>query len=222
MENMERLPAVDRAYQQIKLDILAGAHGLGGRLKEEELAERVGVSRTPVREALRRLSSEGLVDFRPNQGAFVATWSARDIEEIFSLRSVLESHGARLAATRIDAAAVAELAQLQDAMEATAQAREADYLQRISELNDRFHQIILRAADNQRLVRLLSGIVEMPLVLRTYGIYTQAQLERSFRHHRELVAALGARDPDWAGAVMECHIRAARSAYMAGPASPAP
>ena len=206
--------AVERAYRQIKTDVLAGNHPIGARLKEEDLAEQTGVSRTPVREALRRLNAEGLVDFTPHQGAYVATWSSQDIEEIFGLRAVLESYGVRLAATRISDRQIDELEALADAVEAAAAEEGAPDLDRIPQLNDRFHKIILGAAGNKRLVRLLSGIVEMPIVLRTFSIYTPEQLRRSFNHHRELIAALRVRDPDWVAAVMEAHVRAAQAAYF--------
>jgi len=213
--------AVERAYRQIKTDVLAGIHAIGARLKEEELAEQTGVSRTPVREALRRLNAEGLVDFTPHQGAYVATWSSQDIEEIFGLRAVLESHGVRLATTRISDRQIDEMERLADAVEAAAESAEGPDMERIPQLNDRFHKIILGAAGNKRLVRLLSGIVEMPVVLRTYSVYTPEQLRRSFNHHRELIAALRARDPDWAAAVMEAHVRAARAAYFLAEPAPA-
>ena len=206
--------AVERAYRQIKTDVLAGVHGIGARLKEEDLAEQTGVSRTPVREALRQLSTEGLVEFRPHRGAFVASWSSQDIEEIFGLRAVLESYGIRLAAKRINEHQVGELEQLAEAIDAAVRGGQSSELREIPRLNDRFHKIILDAAGNRRLVKLLSSIVEMPVVLRTYSIYTPEQLRRSLDHHREMIAALRARDPDWAAAVMEAHIRAAQAAYI--------
>lgn len=207
--------AVEQAYERIKLDILAGVHPVGGRLKEEDLAEQAGVSRTPVREALRRLNAEGIVDFRPNQGAFVSDWSAQDIREIFDLRTMLEGYGARLAAERITPEAIAELEHLAHRIEKAADRQGPDFLETISRDNDRFHKIILESAANRRLQRMLASIVEMPLVLRTFGIYTDQQLRRSLQHHRELIAALRARDGEWARTVMECHIRAACSAYFA-------
>jgi DNA-binding transcriptional MocR family regulator len=79
--------AVERAYEAIRGGIFSGDHPAGSRLREEELAERIGVSRTPVREALRRLDAEGLVEFMPNRGAHVASWSEDDLREIFGLRA---------------------------------------------------------------------------------------------------------------------------------------
>ena len=106
--------AAEKAYEAIRDGIVGGVLPVGGRLREEELAGSIGVSRTPVREALRRLDAEGLVEFSPRRGAQVASWSDQDLDEIFGLRAVLESYGASLAATRIGGDALAELAELAD------------------------------------------------------------------------------------------------------------
>jgi DNA-binding GntR family transcriptional regulator len=79
-------------YEQIRTAILSGELSNSERLVEEDLAVSLGISRTPVREALRRLAAEGLVDVSPNRGARVAEWDADDLREIFDLRSILESH----------------------------------------------------------------------------------------------------------------------------------
>ena len=80
--------AADLAYERIRQKIITGAYAAGAHLKEEQVAEDAGVSRTPVREALRRLDAEHLVKFVPNRGAYVASWSTHDIEEIFVLRGM--------------------------------------------------------------------------------------------------------------------------------------
>src|SRR5215203_6092246 len=95
--------AAEAAYGIIREGILSGELARGQRLREEELALRAGVSRTPVREALRRLDAEGLVDFTPNRGARVTAWSERELEDVYEARALLESYGARLAATRVTA-----------------------------------------------------------------------------------------------------------------------
>ena len=83
--------AVDKAYQAVRQGIIAGRFAAGTRITEHEVAVAAGVSRTPAREALRRLHSEGLVEFTPNQGAIVTTWSVEDADEIFDLRALLEA-----------------------------------------------------------------------------------------------------------------------------------
>src|SRR5512136_1769949 len=90
--------AVDRVYARLRSGILDGSYPQGARLGEVELAETLGVSRTPVREALRRLGSEGLVETLPNKGARVRTWSPQELDAISDLRALLEGHGAALAA----------------------------------------------------------------------------------------------------------------------------
>src|SRR5687767_3001615 len=91
--------AADHAYRLVREQILSGQRAGGEWLREGDLAEHLGVSRTPVREALRRLTAEGLVRYERNRGVQVQAWNASDLDEIFSLRSVLEPWGCRLAAT---------------------------------------------------------------------------------------------------------------------------
>jgi DNA-binding GntR family transcriptional regulator len=104
--------AVDRAYEAVRSGIIAGRYLAGARLTEQEIATTVGVSRTPVREALRRLDAEGLVEFTPNLGAVVTTWTEEDSDEIFDLRGMLESYGARRATIRATDEQIAELRRL--------------------------------------------------------------------------------------------------------------
>lgn len=206
--------AADAAYAALRSGILEGVYQLGGRLGEVELAEALGVSRTPVREALRRLSAEGLVEVLPNRGARVARWTERDLHEIYELRAMLESYGAARAATRIGGDDVARLAGLCENMEAYAAPTSDQDFERLAEANNRFHDIILAAADNTRLHGLMSAVVHVPLVLRTFHRYSDQALARSMGHHRELVAAFRAVDPAWAESVMRSHVLAARAVLV--------
>jgi DNA-binding GntR family transcriptional regulator len=202
--------ATDQAYEAIRTAILQGRFAAGERLREEDLADEVGVSRTPIREALRRLDAEGLVDFIPNRGAHVAAWSDSDLNEIFDLRAVLEGFAARLAARRISPVQLARLRDLADRMDALAGAEDVDH-DAISELNTDFHGVIVEAAGNHKLEGLLAGLVQIPLVHRTFRRYSHEDLLRSMGHHRELIAALEHGDVNWSGTVMRSHIYAARA-----------
>ena len=104
--------AVEKAYAAIRAGIADGRFAPNTRITEQEVAAAAGVSRTPAREALRRLHAEGLVSFTPNQGAVVTSWSIDDIDEIFELRAVLESHGAYRAASRATPKQVTRLKEL--------------------------------------------------------------------------------------------------------------
>ena len=203
--------AVARAYESLLNDILSGAYPVGGRLREEELAASIGTSRTPVREALRRLHAEGLVQVLPNRGAIVVDLSDEELDDIFELRFLLEGHGARRAATRATPEQVATLAKLCDEMERCLERTDAERFDDISRFNLEFHGTLHEAGGNPRLAPLISGLMLMPLVRRTFSRYTPEQLNRSFAHHRELVAAIEARDGTWAEAVMHAHTNAGRN-----------
>ena len=206
--------AVDKAYREIRRGIVSGTYPLGAHLKAADLAARMDMSRTPVREALRRLHAEGLIDFIANHGAFVSSWTRDDIEELFALRSVLESHAAELAATRITPNQLSEARQLVEQMAELARTKPPEYIDRIAELNGRFHTLIVIAAASRRLAALLASLVELLLVVRTFHSYTDQELLRSMAHHRELVDALAAGDGRWAASVMRGHILFGRHAYV--------
>lgn len=202
--------AVEKAYQTVRDAIIEGRYPAAARITEQEVAQAAGVSRTPVREALRRLHAEGLVDFAPNQGAVVTTWTEADSEDIFDLRAMLEAYGAQRAARRASAEQVAELRDLAERQYAECTRREEGYLQRIGDLNSQFHRRVQEAADSPRLTTALSALIEAPLIMRTFEKYTPDDLVRSAAHHLELVRAIEARDGDWAASVMRSHILAAR------------
>lgn len=212
--------AVDKAYQAIRSSIVSGKYPPRTHLKEEELAEEIGVSRTPVREALRRLNSEHVVRFVANQGASVATWSEEDVEQIFVLRAMLEGYSARLAAGRVETDQIARLEKLADEMDAIAgKSKSNRNREAIAPLNHEFHNIIVSAAHSEYLERMLAWIIEIPIMLRTFNYYDDADLRRSMDHHREIIAAFKSRDSDWAGSVMQSHIHAARTVYFSALAS---
>jgi DNA-binding GntR family transcriptional regulator len=208
--------SVDKAYAAIRDAIVEQRFQPGERLTEERLAEEIGVSRTPVREALRRLSADGFLELLPNQGARLPAWSVEDVREIFGLRLALEGFGAEAAASRITPDQVAELRRLCDAMERLAAGRKPGFIDEIANHNRRFHRILVEAAGGTRFARILAQVIEVPIVLKTYHRYSVADMDRSMAHHRELTQALAARDATWAGAVMRAHIQAGRAAYLTG------
>ena len=203
--------AVDRAYESVLGDILSGIHPAGGWLREEELAASVGTSRTPVREALRRLHAEGIVEVLPNRGAIVADLTDNDLDDVFELRLILEGYGARRASTRASVDQMTALGTLCDEMERRLGRSGRKRFDEISTLNLEFHRTLHQAGGNARFLALLPSLMIMPLVRHTFTRYSAAQLARSFAHHRELIVAIGARDPAWAEAIMRAHVSAARS-----------
>ncbi len=205
---------ISEAYATIRADIITGRHSPGTHLREEQLAGALGVSRTPVREALRRLAAEGLINFVPNHGAFVNSWSVEDLRKVFELRALLESTAAGQAAPRIGEADLRRLRELAGGMVRLAERREPEFLDGVSALNREFHEIIMRAADNERLAGSVMRTIELPIVHRTFERYRPADLRRSLNHHHELVDAFEARDGEWAAAVMRAHVLAARHVML--------
>lgn len=205
--------AGNRVYEILRKAILEGEYLPATRLTAESVAQQHGVSRTPVRDVLWRLHAEGLVDIIPNQGAFVAAPSASDMIESYGLRAILEAQAAELAAKRMTLVQLDELRRLTGRMEEAAATGGADRLIHLASDNDQFHKSIARAAGNHRLALSIAALAEVPSALKTFTRYSPDQLQRSMSHHRELVSALGERDPAWARAVMEAHIFAARASY---------
>lgn len=209
---MER--AVDRVYAHIRDGIVSGAYSPGARLGETEIAEITATSRTPVREALRQLEMEGLVEVLPHRGARVYEWTADDLDEIYDLRMTLEAMAASRAATRIDEKDTDRMAELCDLMEAAAATDGDQHLDLMAQLNDEFHAIVRTAAASTRLMSMLGAVIQLPLVMRTFHRYAPVDLARSHAHHRDLVAALRAGDATWADSVMRAHVRAAKHVLL--------
>ena len=206
--------ASERAVGAVRELILRGDLPAGARLGEVELAERLGVSRTPVREALTRLAAEGLVEIVPNRGARVSSWSVAELEGVFDLRSALEPRLTGLAVPRAAPPDIVVLEDLAAAMMEVGTPGPDQDLDALVPLNRRFHDRLVAIADQPALATALAGAVHAPIQLRNFHAYDQASLRRSLAHHVEIVAAIRAGDPTWAQAVMTAHIHNARAVML--------
>jgi DNA-binding GntR family transcriptional regulator len=206
-----------RTQDALRELILRGDLPPGARLGEVELAERLGVSRTPVREALGRLAAEGLVEVMPNRGARVTSWTVAQLEEVFDLRAALEPALTALAVPRATAADADELEELARAMARAGRPGACRDLDALVPLNRRFHDRLVARADHPAMAAALAGAVHAPIVLRNFHTYDDASLARSLAHHLEIVAAVRAGDPRWAAAVMTAHIHNARAVMVRAP-----
>ncbi|MEX0729311.1 MAG: GntR family transcriptional regulator [Aquisalimonadaceae bacterium] len=208
------MTAADRVYEIIKQRILVGHFPPDSYVREAAIGREFGLSRTPIREALRRLVSEGWADAIPHQGARVVSWTQRDIQEVFELRALLEPHVVARASGRITGEQLADLMTLAERMEEVVYEPDEAALDEVATLNTRYHRCLMAAADSPRLQRLLDAVVQVPVTRRSFHQYTPEELQRSMQHHREIIRALTARDSDWAASVMRAHILAARTAHM--------
>jgi DNA-binding GntR family transcriptional regulator len=191
--------AYDRLIDEIRLGTLLP----GARLREAELAARLGISRTPVREAIRRLEADGLVEHQPRQGASLRRLGHAEVTELYEMRVVLEGTAARLAARAASALELDELDEINAEMTAS-----SDPVL-IARANRQFHTTLLNAAKNRFLRRAMTGLRRTALVL---GRSTLLELERSAaaaNEHATLLEALHRRDGEAAEAAMRTHIEAA-------------
>lgn len=200
--------AVEIAYRFVRDAIISGELKAGQPLQEARLAERIGVSRTPVREALSRLGSEGLVVLERYRRGYVADFSREDVAEIFRLRAKLEAHGAGRAATRITPAGIERLERLEAEMETVFDDLGwHGHLTQFDILNNEFHAAIVEAAESPRLEKILASSLELPAsIFNAYSEPLAERTRRTHRQHHEIISALRARNPDWAEAAMSAHL----------------
>lgn len=208
--------AVEQAYATIRDGIVSGVYRPGAHLTAQGLATASGISRTPVREAMRRLHSEGLIQFIPHRGAFVTHLDERDVFKIYDLRVVLEGYAAEAAAREATPGQIEGLEALTVEMIEAIEDEPSANVDRVTQINTAFHKLVFAAADNARLEAALAAIVEVPLQLRTFRRYGPAEFKRSVNQHLELVDALKARDGTWARSIMVSHILAGRNALLHG------
>lgn len=191
------------AYQYIKSAIIANELKPKSMLLEANLSERIGVSRTPIREALRRLSSEGLVEFIPDKGCFVSGVSFEEFIEIFDVREVLEGMAARLCAKRFHLMAD----QLEGVMESFRKYYGANDRENILKEDVSFHQILIEMSGNRRLALFLTTLHEQIDRIRVITMYDQERLDLSLVEHTAILDAIKRGDPDLAEETCRFHIR---------------
>ena len=200
--------AVETAYHRIRHLILTGEMRSGDKLLENQLATAIGVSRTPVREALNRLNADGLVVLERYRRGYVAEFSLEDAVEIFRLRAILEGHAAARAAARISDPDLSRLQELEMTMER--QFEELgwnEHLEGFDRLNAEFHAVIAAAAESPRLEKILASSLELPAsIFNRYSEPVEARTRRTHAQHREILAALKARNSEWAQAAMNAHL----------------
>ncbi len=199
----------DPVYLALRRLIIEGRYAPGARLVEERIAQDLGVSRTPVRQALARVAAEGLVRIYPNRGAVVRTFSREDLVQAFELRAVLEGHAAASAAARITTTQLARLEEaiqaLEDSLARRFDSRQAE-VHFLVEQNQRFHSTIIGASGNQRLADILPQVVDVPLQFRSFYWYSPEERRISNFFHRSIANALHRREPERARAMMTEHI----------------
>lgn len=181
----------------------------GTWVDEQALAQQYGISRTPLREALKVLASEGLVKLKPRRGCYVTEISARDLDEVFAVMALLEGECVAAAARTADAAALQRLQEVHAELEAAAAAGD---INRYFEANQAFHAELQRIADNRWLIQVVEDLRKVIKLSRHHSLSAEGRLQASLVEHREILDALLARDAGRAEALMRSHIRSGREA----------
>ncbi len=207
--------AHENTYAELRRRIMAGRYEPGEQLKEEALASELQVSRTPIRAALRRLVVDGLLEARANRGAFVAQWTSQDIEEVIDLRCTLESQAAALAAKRASPDQLGQLAALNRGMLQLLKGVTSEKIAELQSLNNSFHQLVLEAAGSPRLTAATRSLLDWPLVVGSFYVFSSADIARSIQYHDDLILAIDAHDSATARSVMEAHLRRSHLTYRA-------
>jgi DNA-binding GntR family transcriptional regulator len=201
---------VDVVAERIEAAIISGQLEPGAKISEQGLAASLGVSRGPLREAIRRLEGRKLLERTPNVGVRVASLSPKDLNEILQVREALECLACSLAATNMPDAEIAALKKLLDVHEKQKSVREnTGYYQETENLD--FHFRLVNGSGNERLAHMLAG--DLHYMLRVYRYKSGAKPGRAaevLQEHRAIVAAIEARDPVAAENAMREHLRHAR------------
>jgi DNA-binding GntR family transcriptional regulator len=200
----------EQVAEGLRSRILSHHLAPGSWIDEQALTAELGISRTPLREALKVLAAEGLVTMKLRRGAYVTEVSERDMLEVFHLMALLESDAAATVAVRASAEQLAELQSLHGVLEAQVDDRDAFFA-----ANERFHMRLLEVADNRWRIQVVADLRKVMKLNRHHSLFRQGRLDASLQEHRELMQALLARDPVRAQALMHRHISAGREAASA-------
>jgi DNA-binding GntR family transcriptional regulator len=199
----------DQIQHEIESMLLSGLLGGGSRVNEKQLAEKLGVSRAPVREATRALQQLGLVEIIRNRGVFVRQVNLKDVVAIFDIRIALARLAASEAARRMTPVSTRTLSDLIDRMDAARAAEE--YLP----LNIEFHRQVFLLSDNARLAQLDTSLGKELRLYRLQGLRSSGSMRISNEEHRAIFAALADRNPELAGRLFEQHVLAGRDRFLA-------
>lgn len=205
MNEYSGMPLRDVVFYTLRRGILYGDLKPGERLMEIQLANRMGVSRTPVREAIRMLELEGLVINYPHKGAQVAKITEKDLQDVLEVREGLEELAAKLACERITETELKELYEASRAFEKMTLQRGVDITE-LAEADEQFHAIIYRASRNRRLMQLINNLREQMFRYRVEYLKDVANRESLIREHDELWESLRRKDTNRTRKNMRMHI----------------
>ena len=212
LETMQSTSLADRARDMIRSAIFDGRIAPNERLTIEHIAAELGISRTPVREALKALETDGIVKLLPNRGAIVQRYDKPEIQDRYTVRSVLEGLAGELACRNMAAVLTPHLQRNCDELEILIATTNLDDLHAVGKLvllNSEFHSLILDASASQTMMRTLATL-QMPMAYRVYTWRSRDRALVSLEFHKEILSAFSKNDPKLVRKLMEDHICDAR------------
>ncbi|WP_374723826.1 GntR family transcriptional regulator [Calidifontibacillus erzurumensis] len=201
----------ERAYFYLKSLILNGELKPGDRLIERELATKLNISRTPIREALFRLESQGFVKTVPRKGVIVSNISSEEVVEVFNILSSLEVLAAKLAAERMDENTQKILDEKIAELEAFLNSEQKDY----EKIHIDMNMVLYKASKSPKLFEILSGLTDYIQMSANMGYETPGRKEQAMKEHLEIMKALRKRDVEMAALLTKLHIENSKRAYIA-------
>ncbi len=183
----------EKILENIRDSILNGTLKAGERVSEPELAERYGISRTPIREAFRQLESEGYLTVVPRKGAVVTALTERDVEEFYSIKSILEGYAARLASQALSEKDIERLKTINNRLAKLAASGDVKTFFRV---HNEFHELFIRASGNQKLLELIQQLLQKFDRLRIASLSLPGRMEISVQEHKKIIEAFEQRDGD--------------------------
>jgi len=199
----EYLPLRDVVFNTLREAILKGDFAPGERLMEKQLAEKMGVSRTPIREAIRKLELEGLVIMIPRKGAEVASITGKDISDVLEVRATLEALAVRLACKKMSEHDLNDLSAVNKEFKKAADEKDVKAL---IEKDVEFHDVIFHSSDNEKLIQIINNLREQIYRFRVEYIYKMNSYDSLVQEHDEIVKAIANRESKLAAKIALQHI----------------
>lgn len=186
----------------LRESIIRGDLEPGQKLTEPVLAEKLGISRTPIREAFRQLETEGFLTVVPRKGAMVSDLSRKEIEDFYEIKSVLEGYASRIAAERITEKDIAKLTKINNQLEILAK---NDDVEAFFKKNNEFHSVFINICDNDKLLDIWDNLIRRFVRFRLQALSVPGRLMNSVKQHRDIINALSKRDGSLSEALVVKH-----------------
>ncbi|MEW8955264.1 GntR family transcriptional regulator [Clostridium sp.] len=199
--------------ENLRVSILSGKLKAGDRLIETAVAEAMGVSRTPVREALRQLELEGLADNMPRKGTIVRGMPKEEALDIYDLRAIMEGLATKLCCINISRKEISELRDIIEDMEKALINKDTD---RFISIHSRWNEVIINASRNKYLIKSIQQIYEYLLMLRTVSLYSDESKTVALKEHKEILEAIEVGDEELSEALARRHVENAKKRFING------